>query len=254
MITYLVDAFNVLHAEPRLERLLRRDGPGPACQALVQLFCAWLSLPRRKKVAAVLVVDGRRPLEAGRPGPGPVPGLTVLYMQDEADAELKRRLRLGSGGRRVLVSADREIVAVADATGHEALAPRAFLRDVQDDLDHARDQHERERTLPPREVQAWLRAFGGEPREPAPPGGAPAAPGASNAGAPAAPGASDPGAPAAPGARNVRAQPAAPSSPPRPPTAKPTVPPPPARRDQGPLSDAEVRAWKAFFDGPPEPP
>lgn len=243
MITYLVDAFNLMHAEPRLARLLRREGPGPACQALVQLFCAWLSLPRRKKVAAVLVVDGRRPLDAGRPGPGPVPGLTVLYMDDEADAELKRRLRQGRG-RRVLVSADREIVAVAEAAGHEAVAPRAFLRDLQDDLDHARERHERERTVPPREVQAWLRLFGGESPAATPP----------QAPAPAStPRAPTPPSPVAPAPARPPAAPAPQAAAPAPRRkTRPALP--PARRDGGPLSDAEVRAWKAFFDGPPEPP
>lgn len=252
MVTYLVDAFNLFHAEPRLKDLLSREGPGAACRALAQLLAAWLSVPRRR-ASVVVVMDGRRPLDAGRPGPGPVPGLTVVYMDDEADAELKRRLRQGRG-RRVVVSADREITAVADAVGQEALAPRSFVRRVEDDLAAARERHERERTVPPEEVRAWLRAFGGVDRgatqgAPTPPAtktpqAAKTPPTAKSTPAPEPPAASKP-----PPASKPQ-----PASQPRP---RPTSPrggggrAPEARRDGGPLSDDEVRFWKEFFDRPP---
>lgn len=216
---YLIDGFNVLHADPRLERLLAAEGPEHACRALVQLVTAWLSVPapgRRKTV--VLVFDGRRPLGAGRPGPGPAPGLTVLYMEDEADAELMRRLRQARG-RGVLVSADREITAVAEGTGSEAIAPRAFLRRVQEDLEDARDAG-RERYVPPeKEVRAWLRAFDKARDAPV----------------------------LRPTPRPEPAPPPAPRPTPRRYVQKKTA------KDGGPLSADEVQAWKEFFDGPPDP-
>lgn len=234
MVTYLVDAFNLFHAEPRLKELLTREGPGAACRALVQLLAAWLSVPRRR-ASVVVVMDGRRPLDAGRPGPGPVAGLTIVYMDDEADAELKRRLRQGRG-RRVVVSADREITAVADAVGQEALAPRSFVRRVEDDLAAARERHERERTVPPEEVRAWLKAFGGVDR-------------GATQGTPTPPAAKPPPDAKSPPAARPPAAPKTP--PPRPSPRGPASRTPEARRDGGPLSDDEVRYWKEFFDRPP---
>ncbi|MBX3469225.1 MAG: NYN domain-containing protein [Planctomycetes bacterium] len=246
MVTYLVDAFNLFHAEPRLKELLSREGPGAACRALVQLLAAWLSVPRRR-ASVVVVMDGRRPLDAGRPGPGPAPGLTVVYMDDEADAELKRRLRQGRG-RRVVVSADREITAVADAVGQEALAPRSFVRRVEDDLAAARERHERERTVPPEEVRAWLKAFGGVDRgatqgTPTPPATKTPPAAKTPPDAKSTPAARPPAAPKTP--------PAAKTPPPRPSPRGPASRTPEARRDGGPLSDDEVRYWKEFFDRPP---
>lgn len=224
-MTYLVDAFNVIHGEPRLKRLLEVEGPAPACRALVQLLVAWLSIPRRKRPTVVVVVDGARPLDAGRPGRGPVPGMTVVYMHDEADAELMRRLRNGRG-RDVLVSADREIRKVAEATGSEAVAPRTFLRTVWEELEDEREHAERHGRVPPGEVQAWVHLFGGEKASATPP--------------PLAP---PPAAKASPAPKQ-----AAP-----PPAAKRQDPPPVAGREGG-LSKDEVKAWLAYFDRPPEKP
>src|SRR5687767_8559131 len=118
-----------------------------------------MSIPRKRRATMVVVADGARPLDAGRPGRGPVPGLTVVYMHDEADAELMRRLRNGRG-RDVLVSADREIKKVAEAMGAEALAPRTFLRTVWEELEDEREHAERHGALPAAEVAGWVRLFG----------------------------------------------------------------------------------------------
>jgi predicted RNA-binding protein with PIN domain len=213
---YLIDGFNVLHADPRLERLLAVEGPAAACRALVQLVTAWLSTPGRRRTV-VLVFDGRRPLGAGRPGPGPAPGMTVLYMEDEADAELMRRLRQARG-RGVLVSADREVAAVAEATGSETLAPRAFLARVHEDLEDARDEGGRDRHVPPQEVKAWLKAFKAQPPSAAKPVPRPR-----------------------------------PTPEPAPAPAPKRYVPRKTDKDGGPLSADEVQAWKEFFDGPPDP-
>jgi hypothetical protein len=214
-VAYLIDGFNVLHADPRLERLLDTQGPPAACRALVQLLCAWLSIPRRRRPSVTLVLDGRRPAEAGRPGPGPAPGLTIIYMHDEADAELKRRLQR-SPGRSTLVSGDREIRDVAVGTGSEAVQPRTFLRQVEEEIDDERDRAERERVPPPVEVGAWLAVFGGAPApRPAPP------------------------------SRPKKAPPPPPPAPP---------PPPPARAKKQPPASNDVQSWVDYFKNAPDAP
>lgn len=217
---YLVDAFNVIHAEPRLKRLLEDEGPAPACRALVGLLTAWLSIPRKRRASIVVVADGARPLDGGRPGRGPAPGLTVVYMHDEADAELMRRLRTGRG--HVLVSADREIRNVAEASGSESVAPRTFLRAVWEELEDEREHAQRHGAVAPTEVDAWARLFGGEKAV-----------------------ASPPPPPSAPSATERR---------PAPPPARPTPAPPAEGRREGGLSKDEVKAWLAYFDRPPEEP
>ena len=72
--TWLIDGFNTLHADPDLARLLQREGPVPACQALERLCHAWVVARLRTDV--VLIFDGRR--AAGAPVPtGRQPGVTV---------------------------------------------------------------------------------------------------------------------------------------------------------------------------------
>lgn len=168
----LVDAFNVMHADERLAGLLRAQGPEAAIRAFTEAVRRWVEARPGARGAAsqvILVFDGQRPpdpLAGGDP-----PGLERLFMADRADAELMRRLRRGPG-RHVLVSADAEVVAVAEATGSEARAPRAFLRELKDDLAAEELRGEREPTLTPGEVARWAQLFrdaAEQPRAPARP-------------------------------------------------------------------------------------
>lgn len=155
----LVDAFNVMHADERLAALLRARGPEAAIRAFTDTVRRWVDArpgARGATSSVVLVFDGQRP-------PGPLagadpPGLERVFMADRADAELMRRLRKGPG-RHVLVSADAEVVAVAEATGSETRAPRAFLRELLDDLADEELRGEREPELTAGEVARWAALF-----------------------------------------------------------------------------------------------
>lgn len=147
--TFLIDAYNLMHAVPELEFA---RGRFPACRRLVRRLAAWAE-GRSERV--VLVFDGARPSEmppAGR--------LEVRFMDAGADDDLK--LLLERPGRHTLVSADGEIVARARVLNQACLSPRAFWAGVREASATDAEAVERERTLPRSEVEHWLEIFGGE--------------------------------------------------------------------------------------------
>ena len=149
-MAYLIDAFNVMHAVPELESLLREDRVRAACQRLTQLVVRWVHLyPQRK---AVLVFDGARQ--------GPVvrlANLQVLYVGKQADEELRRQLRRRGGGD-VLVSGDREITSVAHGVGSHVLTPGGFWEELVEP-DEEDPEAVKERPLSQAEVEEWKRLF-----------------------------------------------------------------------------------------------
>lgn len=153
MPEHLIDAFNVFHADPRLERVLMSGGPLMACRELARLLRAWIKANRGEHTATV-VLDGGRPLAAGPPGAAE-DGLTIIYAHGDADTELKRRLATRRRERRVLISADHEIQEVAFAAGVSVLSPAAFVRQALEEIEDARDEKADVGDGP------WLDMFGG---------------------------------------------------------------------------------------------
>jgi len=259
-VPHLVDAFNVMHQDPRLQRLLTREGPGPAGQALAALAGAWVQArgragrhraPARDEV--VLVFDGLRPHDA--PREAAPPGVVTVWA-GRADDELARRLRPGAG--LVLVSADGELVAAAGEAGCDVVRPRRWLTELRellgDAAEAAAEQRERHRAPPPSEVAAWARLFREAGAQDAPSAKAPRpAPKA----APAKPAAAKP-APAAakPAPAAAKPAPAKKGSSARTPRARSgrTKRPPPVADREARLSEDEVQRWKDWFEGVPEGP
>ena len=146
--TFLIDAYNLMHAVPELEFA---RGRFPASRRLIRRLATWAE-GRRERV--VLVFDGARPHELPAPG-----RLEVRFMDDRADDDLM--LLLERPGRHTLVSADGEIVARARALQQACLSPRAFWAGVRDASAVDFEAVERERSLPRSEVEHWLEIFGG---------------------------------------------------------------------------------------------
>lgn len=245
---HLVDAFNVMHQDPALQRLLTREGPGPAGRALAALVGAWVQArgragrhraPAREEV--ILVFDGLRPHDA--PREASPPGVVTVWA-GRADDELARRLRRGAN--QVLVSADGELVAAAGEAGCEVVRPRRWLTDLRELLGDAAEaeaeRRERHRAPPPHEVAAWARLF----RE----AGATDAPSAK---APRPAPRPEPKPKPAPRPEPERGSSArsAPAKKGR--SGRSKRPPPVADRERR-LSEDEVQRWKDWFEGPPEGP
>ncbi|MGE0711986.1 MAG: hypothetical protein AB7N76_20465 [Planctomycetota bacterium] len=160
--TYLVDAFNLLHAAGDLPGA----GRTRATRALIARTVAWLR-PQARPPRVVLVFDGSRPADV--PAAPPLPGLELRWAPD-ADQDLLGLLE--RRGAFVVVSGDGELVARARELGHEVLAPRAFEDELALDAAARAERALREPQLSPGEVDAWVEAFGGAPRPrpaPAPP-------------------------------------------------------------------------------------
>lgn len=260
-MAHLVDAFNVMHQDPRLQRLLTREGPGPAGQALAALAGAWVQArgragkhraPAREEV--VLVFDGLRPHDA--PRDAAPPGVVSVWA-GRADDELARRLRPGLG--LVLVSADGELVTAAGEAGCEVVRPRRWLADLREALGDAAEaeaeRRERHRAPPPHEVAAWARLFREAGAQDAPsarasrPAARPASP--AKATPPKATPPKPTPAPATPTPAKKAEATRGGSARPR--SGRSKRPPPVADRERR-LSEDEVQRWKEWFEGPPEGP
>jgi hypothetical protein len=156
-----VDAYNLVHAVPSLRRISEERDHHAACRALIDLFVRWLALlPSPPPV--VLVFDGARP--RGLSSAPPIEGLETRFA-GEADDDIKELLE--RGGSHLLVSKDGDLVAFAEARGHEARDPAEFFESLVDDLRHWAEEVERSRPRGREEVEYWLARFG--EASPAPP-------------------------------------------------------------------------------------
>jgi len=170
----LLDAYNVIHADPGLRDALRRRGPQAARAELIGLLTRWRAA-RADLPEVVVVFDGAPPVSAGPR----VAGLRVRFADRDADGDLARLLE--RSGDHALVSADGELCARAAQLGQRVVAPGAFLDEVALDLEAAGEVRLRDPgRLGPGEVAAWLEWFGGAPTSgptPAPAGSAAPPPG-----------------------------------------------------------------------------
>jgi hypothetical protein len=152
---YLVDAFNLIHAEPVLKRLLEASGPVAAGDRLIDDVHDWLtSHPAPPQV--VLVFDGPGPAPGGR-----TPNLEVRYMDHQADDDLL--VLLQRRGNRILVSSDGELVRGAKNLGCPVVKPREFFAELRGETRAHREVAARDRVPSDHEVGEWLEAFG-QPR------------------------------------------------------------------------------------------
>lgn len=161
----LIDAYNLIHADPRLRDLLQQRGQRAACAEVIGLFARWRAA-RPELPDVVLVFDGAPP---ARPDER-IPGLLVRYADRDADGDLA--LLLERKGDHVLVSGDGELRDRAAVLRQRAVDPRALLDELRVDLEAAAEVRARDPgRLDRGEVDAWLARFGGKPA-----GAPPAAP------------------------------------------------------------------------------
>lgn len=166
--TFLVDAFNLIHAVERLGRIQQEQGIAAASLALIDLVTRWLRA-HPQPPGVVLVFDGVRPAQA--PVAPPAPGLQLRWVDHDADAHLARLLE--RRGQHTLVSADAELVTIARREAQDVVKPPAFFADVVTELRVYGEQAEKTRSLSKAEVDYWLTQFGAKAAPPpaAPPSG-----------------------------------------------------------------------------------
>lgn len=147
MQSYLIDAYNLMHAVPALRVRVDRHA---ASRRLVTELGAWAA---GRPVRVVLVFDGAKPPDMPPAGP-----LELRFMLERADADLMDLL--DRRGSHTVVSADSEIVDYARALGHASIRPQDFWRALSEAslVDTAALQ--RERPLAADEVDYWLEEFG----------------------------------------------------------------------------------------------
>jgi predicted RNA-binding protein with PIN domain len=159
---FLIDAYNVMFAHPQLGPLLRRD-----LERARREFLALVAMRIPADGTTGIVVfdatrDPRPVTETGRTGRESQHGLQVVFARDSADAWIQDRIRQhAEPGSLTIVTADREILATAQAHGAGTLRVSEFLQLAARRNARARQlrQTEKPEHTSARELEEWERLF-----------------------------------------------------------------------------------------------
>jgi len=159
----LLDAYNILYADPRLNALMRRD-----VERAREEFIALAAVRPPPSGASVIVVfdamrDPRPVTETGRTRTSMQRGMQVVYARDSADTWIRERMRThAEPALLTVVTSDREILETARVHGCGTMRVREYLdlnARQQQKLRAIRDQ-EKPQHLSKRELAEWERLFG----------------------------------------------------------------------------------------------
>lgn len=163
----LIDAYNLIYAEPRLNPLMRRD-----VERAREEFLALVAqrIPADGSQTFVVFDAMRDPRPATGPGRTNQEyrrGIHVIYARETADTWIRERIQhAAEPGQITVVTSDREILDTARAHGAGILRVSDFLQLTA--RRHARTREIRDAEKPghmsKREIEEWERLFG-EPRE-----------------------------------------------------------------------------------------
>lgn len=164
----LIDAYNVLYADRRLNALVRRDAER-ARDEFVALVA--LRLPPGGGLGVVVfdaMRDPRPVTETGRTRTSMQRGLQIVYARDSADTWIRDRIRAHPDPSLLtIVTSDREILETARVHGAGILRVADFLQLGK--RQQARAQELRNREKPEHqsrgEIAEWERLFGERPEE-----------------------------------------------------------------------------------------
>lgn len=164
----LIDAYNVLYAEPHFNVLMRRD-----VEKAREEFVAWVAVRAPSTGAAVYVVfDAMRDpppvTQVGRVAPVTLQrGIHVVYARESADTWIRTRMSThAEPALLTVVTSDREILASAQAYGCSILRVSEFLNLGAKQKRQVRElrQTEKPSHQSKRELEEWKRLFE-KPRE-----------------------------------------------------------------------------------------
>jgi len=158
----LIDAYNVMFADPRIGPLVRQDR-----ERARDAFIALVSQNRPADATRVVVVfDAHRepggPVAPGRQGRAYQSGVHVVFAHETADAWIQRRIREHADPTHLtVVTSDREILATVRAHGAHVLRVAEFLQLHARRRARAREIQERDKPehLSRRELEEWERLF-----------------------------------------------------------------------------------------------
>jgi predicted RNA-binding protein with PIN domain len=126
---YLIDAYNVMFAHPKIGPLVRRDLAAARDEFLS--LCVQ-RLPADGSLGVVVfdaMRDPRPALEPGRTGRQRERGLQIVYARESADAWIQDRVRTHPDpGLLTIVTSDREILETVRAHGANVLRVSEFLQ------------------------------------------------------------------------------------------------------------------------------
>lgn len=151
--TYIIDAFNVIHADPHLRTLLNVDVKTAIdqCLSMVHDFCA------TRKVSVQLVFDGQAPSRRAQS-----PKLTVIYAgaNTNADEVIISLVRRNRNPRSItVVSSDNHVVSITKTLGAHPLSSHGFLHLLEKAKRKAVRKKKENPRLSESEIEEWLKEF-----------------------------------------------------------------------------------------------
>lgn len=159
----LIDAYNVIYADPKLGPLVRRDAERARAEFLALVAAR---LPPDGSLGVVVfdaMRDPRPPAETGRTGRQRTHGLQVVYARESADAWIQDRIRAHPDpGRLTIVTSDKAILDTARAHGAGILRVSDFLQLAARRQARLREIRSSEKPAHQsrRELEEWERLFG----------------------------------------------------------------------------------------------
>ena len=170
----LIDAYNVIYADPRLGPLVRRDA-ARARDEFLALVAA--RLPPDGSLGVVVfdaMREPRPPTETGRTGRQRQHGLQVVFARESADTWIQNRIRdHPEPAALTIVTSDNAILATARAHGAGILRVSDFLQLAARRQARLREIRSSEKPAhqSARELEEWERLFGERRRRPPEDGG-----------------------------------------------------------------------------------
>lgn len=154
----IIDAYNLLHAIPPLHSRLQHD-PHGAREELIDMIAR---LTHRRKFRATLIFDGARPRDA-RTQPPHSPIHVVFAAPLSADEKIRQVIdKAKNRSLLTIVSSDHEVLNYARACACTTHTSRHFVNLLAEAPESA--QEKRDGALSEREVDEWLKIFGGKTR------------------------------------------------------------------------------------------
>lgn len=163
----LIDAYNVIYADPRLNPVMRQDVERAREEFLALVAARIPADGSQTYVVFDAMRDPRPTTGTGRTHKEYRRGIHVIYARETADTWIRDRIQNAAEPALItLVTSDREILETARAHGAGVLRVSDFLQLAA--RRHARTRELRDTEKPEhmskREIEEWERLFG-EPRE-----------------------------------------------------------------------------------------
>ncbi len=152
----IIDAYNLLHADPSLAEMADRNLEG----ARTRLISRLMPYIRAKMVNVTLVFDGRIPMPPAAPSPSQ--RLKIIFSAHPESADdliIKLTDRERSPKSLIVISSDNQVAHAASARGARVLSSSDFWKLTHKPGPREKGEVEKPEGVSPQEMDDWIRLF-----------------------------------------------------------------------------------------------